>query len=193
MKPVDRAAAARAIQAFLEALGHDTKSPLLRETPERVAEAFAEDLLSGERVDLAGLLLAGSEPVSGGANGLVAVREIPITAVCPHHLLPAVGHATVAYVPGRRLLGLGTVARLADACSRRLALQEAVGEAIVDALIDHAGARGAFCRLELLHTCLSARGAAKPETRLVTLAQRGVLAGSEALQALGLALGSVSL
>jgi GTP cyclohydrolase I len=193
MKPVDRAAAARAIQAFLEALGHDPKSPLLRETPERVAEAFADDLLSGERVDVAALLLAGSEPVSGGGNGLVAVREIPITAVCPHHLLPAVGHATVAYVPGRRLLGLGTVARLADACSRRLALQEAVGEAIVDALIEHAGARGAFCRLELLHTCLSARGAAKPETRLVTLAQRGVLAGSEALQALGLALGSVSL
>ena len=62
MKPVDRAAAARAISAFLEALGYDTKSAVLRETPERVAEAFAEELLSGEHVDVAALLLVGSEP-----------------------------------------------------------------------------------------------------------------------------------
>ncbi len=190
MGPVDRAAAARAISAFLGALGYDPESPVLRETPERVAEAFTEELLCGERVDLAALLQAGSEPVSGEQSGMVVVRDIPITAMCPHHLLPAVGHATVAYVPGSRLLGLGTIARLANACGRRLALQEAIAEAIVQALMDHAGARGAFCRMELLHTCLSARDAAKPDTRLVTLAHRGQLLGSEAQHALTLALGS---
>jgi GTP cyclohydrolase IA len=185
MKPVDRAAAERAIRAFLEALGYDSAAGGLGETPARVTEAFANDLLAGERVDLGELVKSGSEALADAPSGLVAVRDIPVTCVCPHHLLPAVGKATVAYLPGRRLLGLGAVTRLVDACGRRLALQEAVGEAVVRALIDHAGARGACCRLELLHTCLSARDGTKPETRLVTLAEGGELDFARVAAALG--------
>lgn len=175
MKPVDRDAAARGIAAFLDALGYDRRSPELDRTPERVAAAFADELLVGRGVDLAALLLEGSEPCAEPLSSLVVVRGIRVTTVCPHHLLPAVGTANVAYLPGARLVGLGTLAHLVDACARRLALQETVGEEVVAALVEHAGARGAFCELELLHTCLATRGADQPDARLVTVARVGAL------------------
>lgn len=189
MKPADREGAEKAIFAFIEALGYDPRSPELEGTPARVSAAFIDELLQGERVDLRELLQTGSEPVTGAPLGLVLVKDIAITTICPHHLLPAVGKASVAYLPGERLLGLGTVARLVEACAQRLVLQEAVGEAVVQALLTHGGARGAFCRMELLHTCLSARGAGKSEARLVTLAQGGALSEPNAELLLALAMG----
>ena len=132
MQP-DLKAAAQGIATFLRALGFDTTREELAGTPQRVAEAFAHELLRGEGVDIAALVSEGSEPTQAeGQGGLVVVRNISVVAVCPHHLLPAVGHASVGYLPGRRLLGLGTVARLAQACSQRLALQEAIGKVPVE-------------------------------------------------------------
>jgi len=188
MRAPNLKAAAQGIALFLDALGYDAGAPDLVGTPERVAEAFARELLQGERADLAELVGQGSEPAPAGTRGLVMVRGISVVGVCPHHLLPAVGHATVGYLPGERLLGLGTLARLAQACSRRLALQEAVGEAVVSALLNHGQARGAFCRLVLLHTCLATRGAEQPEARLITLARGGSLAGPEGALEISLAL-----
>lgn len=188
MQP-DLKAAAQGIRTFLRALGFDEERTDLAGTPERVADAFAHELLRGERVDVRALVQDGSEATPRDASvGLVLVRDISVVAVCPHHLLPAVGRATVGYLPGPRLLGLGTVARLAQACSQRLALQEAIGEAVVNALLTHAGARGAFCKLELLHTCLAARGAEQPEARLITLSRGGTLAGPEGALELSLAM-----
>lgn len=129
---MDRAAAERAIADFLRALGRDpARDPELALTPKRVAEAFADELLIGYATDLEALLHDGSPPARQSA-GIVVVREIAVATVCPHHLLSSLGRATVAYRPGARVLGLGTIARLVDACSRRLALQEQIGEMVVD-------------------------------------------------------------
>ena len=115
--------------------------------------------------------------------GLVVVRGLSLASVCPHHLLPSLGSATVGYLPGQRLLGLGTFARLVDAASRRLTLQEGISERVVAALMNRAGARGAFCQIELVHGCLAARGPRKHEARMVTLASAGALAEASALVA----------
>jgi GTP cyclohydrolase I len=185
---VDRDGGARAIAAFLEALGYDPRSPEFAGTPERVVAAFADELLRGRDVDLGALLRDGSEPARTRAGGLVIVRGIQAVTVCPHHLLPGLGSAIVAYLPGERLIGLGAIARLVDACARRPTLQEHIGERVVSALIEHAGARGAFCELELLHTCFAARGAEQPEGRLVTVARAGELGRADAFAELSLAL-----
>jgi GTP cyclohydrolase I len=126
-------------------------------------------------VDVAGLLAAESAPLAaGGPHGLVSLQAIHVTTVCPHHLLPAMGHATLAYLPGDRLVGIGTLARVVDAFARRLTLQEAIGEAVVRALVEQAGARGAYVRLELRHACLAARGARQTAATVVTVARAGV-------------------
>jgi GTP cyclohydrolase IA len=189
--PVDRTAAARAIADFLRALGHAPESdPELSETPERVVEAYADELLSGYGVDLEALLAKGSMPVAPDReHGIVVVHEIAIATVCPHHLLPSLGSASIAYLPGSRLLGLGTLATLVEACARRLALQERIGQDVVRALVDHAGARGAYCRICLVHGCLSARGARQSHARVCTTSAAGELAGASGASALALALG----
>lgn len=187
--PVDRTAAARAVADLLGALGHDSSGdPELAETPERVAEAYAE-MLSGYAVDVGELVRSGStaEP-EPGERGIVVVSDIELVTVCPHHLLPSTGTATVAYRPGARLLGLGTVAALVVAVSRRLALQERIGREVVEALVTHAGASGAFCRLSLSHGCLTARGARQTHATVQTTNAAGDLAGPEGTAELALAL-----
>jgi GTP cyclohydrolase IA len=185
---MDKAAAERAILDFLCALGRDPRlEPELAETPKRVAEAFADELLSGYATDLAALLDEGSPP-GKERPGIVVVRHIAVATVCPHHLLSSLGHATVAYRPGQRVLGLGTIARLVDACSRRLALQEQIGESVVDSLVRLGSARGAFCQITLRHSCLSARGSRQADATVRTQASAGDLAEPESARELDLAL-----
>jgi GTP cyclohydrolase I len=173
--PVDRKRAEQAIATFLAALGHDpAATPELSRTPELVTEAFERELLSGYAVDVPALLATESGKLGAtDARGVVVVRGIHVATMCPHHLLPGIGTATIGYLPGDRVIGIGALARTVDAFARRLTLQETIGEAVVRALLDHAGARGAYCRLELSHACLSARGARQSEATVVTIARGG--------------------
>jgi GTP cyclohydrolase I len=182
---MDRDAARAAIRDFLIALGHDPgKNPELVDTPARVVEAFADELLTGYGRDLRALVTKDSSPAPANA-GLIAVRDVAVATVCPHHLMPAVGRANVIYRPGDRILGIGVIARLVDACARRLVLQETIAEDVVSALVTLAGARGALCEITLQHGCLSARGAHQVDARVTTVARSGELSESEALIALG--------
>ncbi len=170
---MDREAAARAIDAFLKALGRDPEAePALRGTGQRVAAAYADELLSGYAVDvdavLAANVFAGGWGTSGG--GVVIVRDVPVGTTCPHHLMPSSGSATVAFAPGERLVGVGTVARVVDAFARRLALQEQMGEEVVHALQKHLAPRWAACRIVLGHTCMTARGERSHGARVETVA-----------------------
>lgn len=168
---MDREAAARAIEAFLRALGHDpAHDPELSGTPERVARAWAEELLEGYGVDVDALL---SHNVFAGASDLVVVRDIPVSTTCPHHLMPSSGYATVAFAPEEHLVGIGTVAHLVDAYARRLAMQEQIGERVVSALQKHVAPRWAACRIVLSHACMTARGERSHGARVETLAVSG--------------------
>lgn len=188
--PVDRVALETAVAAFLRALGRRDDDPLLGGTPARVAAAWADELCDGYAVDVAALLAGESEPAPPGDATLVVLRGLRVSTVCPHHLLPARGTATVAYLPGARVAGLGTLARVLDAFAHRLTLQESIGDEVVAALVRDLGARGALCGLSLVHDCLASRGQRQDAARVETLALAGAFAveGPEralALSALG--------
>jgi GTP cyclohydrolase I len=189
--PVNREAAERAISDFLKALGFDPREHAdLAETPERVTEAFTQDLLRGHGVDVRELIRKGSCAAPAGAkSGPVAIQEIAVATTCPHHLLPALGVAHVVYLPGSALLGIGTITALVDAYARRLTLQEAIAQNVVAALVEHAGARGAYCELVLEHGCLRARGERQAAAIVRSSARAGEFAGREALTEISLALG----
>jgi GTP cyclohydrolase I len=179
---VDRRAAADAIDAFLRAIGRD--EPDIVGTGARVAEMFVDDLCAGYAVDtrklveesvietLSRLPAEGSAPGSA-ASSLVVVRDIPIVTTCPHHLLPSLGAATVAFKPTARIVGLGTVAALVDAHARRLALQERIGESVVDDLAAVLSPEWVGCRIVLSHGCMIARGERAIGTSVETVALRG--------------------
>jgi GTP cyclohydrolase I len=185
---IDRDAAARAIDDFLRALGHDPVDELAG-TGARVAAAWADDLLQGYEVDPAAVLrgsVCSAEEISAGSQGgassapmpLVIVRELAVTTMCPHHLLPAYGTGLVAYLPGERVVGIGAIAQVLDAFARRLTLQERIGIEVAEILVRELGARGALCKLSLTHMCLVARGERKTGALVETLSVAGSFAAS---------------
>jgi GTP cyclohydrolase I len=188
---MDREAAALAIEGFLRALGLDPKrEPELAGTGARVAAAFADELCDGYAVDVAALLAKNVLAMTAAAESseIVIVRDLPVTTMCPHHLMPAMGVATVAFAPRKRLVGLGAIAELVDAYAHRLTLQEVVGERVVAALMEHVQPAWAGCRLLLLHSCVVARGGRKHGVRVETVALPGTMDAATravALQALG--------
>lgn len=176
----DLEGAARAIEAFLRAVGAPIgDDPELEGTGRRVAEAWADDLLSGYAADPAHIL---SDATASDAPGLVVVTDLAAATMCPHHLMPASGVVHVGYFPGERVVGFGALGRLVDALSRRLRLQEDLGRDIAEALVEHLGARGAGAVVDLAPTCMTARGDRRHAARATTLAFAGSMSHDPSLQ-----------
>lgn len=178
---VDRRVAVElAVASLLDACGLDRSHKDLTGTPARVARVWTEEFLSGFHMDPAQIL---GDPVEGeGESALVVVRGIPYHGLCPHHLLPYSGTATVAYLPAARLAGFGRLADLVACFTRRLTLQERACNDVVDAITQHLGARGAGCVMRGRHTCLSIPDN-KHAAEVLTSSLRGDLCGRADLQA----------
>lgn len=173
----DREAMRRAMADFLRAAG--LPEAAAGEAPERSTEAWIESLLSGYRDDPVALL----QPTWPERSGdLVAVSGIPFVSVCAHHLLPFFGRAWVVYLPADDLTGLSRIEEMVRCLSRRLQLQEKLGEEIADALMRGAGARGAGCVLEAEHLCVFARGKRQRGTLTRSVAFSGELRDNSELQ-----------
>lgn len=141
-------------------------------TPRRVATLWLTDVLVGYDADPAVIL---GDPVVGEADTeLVVIRNIPCHGMCPHHLMPWTAEATVAYLPGSKLLGFGRLADLVHCYTRRLTLQERACNDVADALMQHLDARGSACIIEGTHSCLTVP-ADKHRARVVTSSYRGEL------------------
>jgi len=157
--------------AFLRALGRDPEvDPELQGTPSRVASTYADELCAGYSVDPTSLV---RPQVIVGTTALVALRDVAVTTTCPHHLMPASGVGTIAFAPRARLVGLGVMADLLDACARRLTLQEEIGERVVSTLGAELEPRWVACRLVMSHACMTARGERKHGAKAETLAFLG--------------------
>ena len=167
-RPIDHDRAARAVGELLEALGLDTTSVGLAETPRRVADLYAE-LLTPETFHPT------TFPNDGGYDELVLVSDIRFAALCEHHLLPFRGVAHVGYLPGERIMGLSKLARLVHAFARRPQVQERMTAQIADWLRDHLEPRGVGVVLEAEHLCMSIRGVKADGSRTVTSTLYGVL------------------
>ena len=187
--PIDRSRIEAAVLELLAAIGEDVDRPGLESTPRRVADAYTE-FFSGLSVDAADLVRQATVPAEAHQLGeVVIVRDISFRSVCEHHLLPFVGVAHVAYVPGETIVGLGALPRVVDAVASRPQLQERLGEEIAEAV--QAGARpdGVLVVLEASHGCVTTRGPRQTGSTTVTLASRGVLsepaARAEAVSLIG--------
>jgi GTP cyclohydrolase IA len=166
--PVDTRAVEQAARGLLVALGADLDDEGLRDTPRRMAHAYAE-LLTPEPFNLT--TFANDE----GYDELVVVRDIPFQSLCMHHVLPFHGVAHVGYLPDERILGLSKLARVVELFARGLQLQERLTTQIADCLQRELGPKGVGVVLEAEHACMSLRGVKKPGTRTVTSALHGLV------------------
>ncbi|HEV7654660.1 MAG TPA: GTP cyclohydrolase I FolE [Mycobacteriales bacterium] len=143
--------AARAAEEFLEALGISTDGPGLRDSPARMARAYAE-MLTPRSFELT------TFPNDEKYDELVVVKDIPVQSLCEHHLLPFTGVAHVGYLPGDRILGLSKLARVVELFARRPQVQERLTQQVATWLDDHLVPQGVGVVVEAEHSCMSLRG-----------------------------------
>jgi len=171
---IDRARIEAAVAELLAAIGEEPSREGLRETPSKVADAYAE-FFSGLGADPLEPLRE-TIPIDGADPELVIVRDLDFRSVCEHHLLPFVGRAHLAYLPSDRVVGLGRLPRMVDILASRPQIQERLTDQIADALMQGLAARGALVVLDAQHQCVTTRGARQVNSSTVTVASRGTLA-----------------
>jgi GTP cyclohydrolase I len=166
------------VRLLLEGIGEDIEREGLRETPRRVADMY-EDIFSGMEKDPVEII---SVTFSENHDEMVLVKDISLYSVCEHHLLPFVGKAHVAYVPGQsgKITGLSKLARAVDAAAKRPQLQERLTTSIANSLVEALDPYGVFVMVEAEHLCMSMRGVQKPGHLTVTSALRGIFRTNEA-------------
>jgi GTP cyclohydrolase I len=161
-----------AVSELLAAIGDDVDREGLRDTPDRVAQAYAE-LFSGVGVDAAELLSASADVLSDHSDEPVVLADIPFRSTCEHHLLPFEGTASVAYLPVGHIAGLGRIIRAVDAVASRPQMQERLTDEIADVVERGLGAAGVAVVISASHSCIWARGTRTSGVRAVTIAGRG--------------------
>jgi GTP cyclohydrolase I len=171
-RPLDPARIERCVRELLEAVGEDPGREGLLRTPARVA-AFYQEVLAGADDDPAAHLDVTFE---AGHREMVMVRDIPFSSLCEHHLVPFIGKAHVAYIPGvdGRITGLSKLARLVDGFAHRLQVQERLTTQVAETLVERLAPTGVVVVIEAEHLCMTMRGVKKPGALTVTSAVRGI-------------------
>lgn len=160
------------VQGILEVLGEDPRREGLRDTPKRVVKSW-EELFSGYFTNPRNVL--GTTFDAGGYDQLVLLKDIEFFSTCEHHMLSFFGKAHVGYVPGKRVVGLSKLARLVEAFSRRLQIQERLTQQIADTLEEVLEPKGVMVVLQAKHMCMVARGVSKQHSEMTTSAIKGCL------------------
>jgi GTP cyclohydrolase I len=164
----DLVAAELAAADFLRALGLRLDTESLRDTPRRMAQAYAE-LLTPREFNVT------TFPNDEGYDELVLVRDIPIRSMCEHHLLPFVGVAHVGYLPGERIVGLSKLARVVELFAHGPQVQERLTRQVADWLDTHLHPRGVGVVIDAEHLCMTLRGVQATGTRTLTSTLLGTL------------------
>jgi GTP cyclohydrolase I len=169
----DHARVVAAVREILIGIGEDPNRDGLRDTPERVARAYAE-MFSGLRQDPEKVL---ATVFDLGHDELVLVKDIEVWSCCEHHLVPFTGVAHVGYIPSRegKITGLSKIARLVDVYAKRPQVQERLTTQIADAVNQFLEPRGVIVVIECEHLCMTMRGVRKPGSKTITSAVRGQL------------------
>jgi GTP cyclohydrolase I len=168
--PLPQGSIASHLKAVISALGEEPDRDGLRSTPQR-AEKALRFLTSGYTADI--------EKVVNGAlfevkyDEMVIVKDIEFFSLCEHHLLPFYGKIHVAYLPGKRVIGLSKIPRLVDVFARRLQIQERLTQQLAETIQGLVNPRGVGVICEARHFCMMMRGVEKQHSGAVTSAMLG--------------------
>ena len=158
------------VRRTLEFIGEDPNREGLRDTPSRVVRSYSE-LFSGYGQDPRSLLKTFED---GACDEMVVLRDCEFYSTCEHHLLPFSGKAHLGYIPDRRVVGISKLARLLEVFTRRLQIQERIGQQVTQMMMEELKPKGAACILQAQHFCMTCRGIGKQNSVMVTSSLRGV-------------------
>ena len=186
---IDQRAIEEHIRGILAALGDDPDREGLKDTPKRVAQMYAEvfegmNYANHEIAEMFGKTFEeGFELHPDESGRVVVMKDIDMFSYCEHHMaLMYDMKATVAYVPKGKVIGLSKIARVCDMVGRRLQLQEKIGRDIADIMTEITGSEDVAVTLEACHSCVTARGIKKTNTKTFTAELRGQFRTDPAMQ-----------
>lgn len=167
------------IEQILNLIGEDTKREGLLETPARVTRMY-EEIFAGYEVDPRDVL---GVTFDENHEELVIVKDIVYYSQCEHHMAPFFGKIHIGYIPSGKIAGLSKFARLVEAVTRRLQVQERITSQIADILNEVLQPNGVMVVVEGEHLCMCSRGVKKPGSKTVTSAVRGIFREDSASRA----------
>lgn len=159
-----------AVRTILKEVGVNRNSEIYKNTPKRVSEMYLE-LFAG--------LDKSNEPEitlfdNNGYRDILTLKNIPFYSVCAHHLLPIFGHVSIAYIPGKKILGLSKFPRIIKYFASRPQVQEELTSQLADFLYDKLKSKGILVMIKARHLCMEMRGAKAHNVETVSSAIRGV-------------------
>ncbi len=161
-----------AIRTLIRWAGDDPAREGLLDTPARVGRAWKE-YCQGYGEDPALHLTRTFEEV-GGYDEIVLLKDIPFQSHCEHHMAPIIGHAHIAYIPHKRVVGISKLARVLHGFARRLQIQERLTAEVADCIWTHLEPVGVAVVIQATHACMTARGVRTPGVGMTTSRMMGV-------------------
>ncbi len=175
-----REEAKAAVRTLLAWAGDDPTREGLRDTPDRVVDAY-EEWFSGYDKDPVDELSRVFDDV-GGYDDIVMLKNIEVESHCEHHIAPFIGKAFVAYYPTDKVVGISKIARVVEIFAKRLQTQETMTAQVCDAIVGALNPAGVAVLIDAEHQCMSTRGIHHKDVTTVTTQFSGVFKDNPALQ-----------
>jgi GTP cyclohydrolase I len=161
-----RAEAEAAVRTLIRWAGDDPDREGLVGTPDRVVRSY-EEFFAGYGEDPVAMLERTFEETDG-YDEMVVLRDIRLESHCEHHMVPIIGKAHVAYLPGKRVVGISKLARVVEVYAKRLQIQEKLTAQVANTIQTVLQPRGVAVVIEAAHQCMTTRGVHKPGVTMVT-------------------------
>jgi GTP cyclohydrolase IA len=166
-----RGAAEEAVRTLLSWAGEDPGREGLRDTPQRVVDAY-RDWFSGYQIDPAAYLRRTFEEV-GGYDEVIVLRDISFESHCEHHMAPIIGRVHIGYLPADKVVGISKLVRVVEGYARRFQVQENLTAQIADCITQVLRPRGVGVVVDAVHECMTTRGVHKRGVSMVTSRMTG--------------------
>lgn len=157
------------LKDIIQYIGENPSREGLLETPRRITKSYQE-LFSGYKINPMSVFKVFEEKEY---NQIVLLSHIEFYSMCEHHMLPFTGKAHIAYIPNGKVIGISKLARLLEIYSRRMQIQERIGEQVTSDLMKYLHPKGAACIIEAQHLCMRMRGVGKQNSIMVTSSLKG--------------------
>jgi len=158
------------IKEMILRIGENPLRQGLKSTPKRVRKSW-DELFEGYKQNPKDVFKTFDDEQ---VEGMIYLKNTEFFSMCEHHMLPFYGKATIAYIPNGPVIGTSKLARLLDIFTRRLQLQERIGDQVTESLMHHLEPQGAACIIEAKHLCIACRGVKKQNSIMGYSSMKGV-------------------
>ena len=155
----------------VETLGLDLSDDSLAETPHRIAKMYVHEIFSGLNYQHFPKLSLIDNKM--GADEMVKIRDIDLTSTCEHHFVTIDGVAKVAYIPGKKIIGLSKINRIVRFFGQRPQVQERLTRQILVAMQTLLGTEDVAVSIDATHYCVKSRGVMDTNSQTSTTALGG--------------------